>query len=60
MFSLEGLFGKRCVCDYIREVRGSEPLNIPGAEIPKNIVKAGRGFAANDVAKGSPELVLKC
>jgi hypothetical protein len=60
MSSLERLFGKRCVCYYVREVRRSEPLDVTGAEVPKNIVKAGRRFAANDVAKGQLELVLEC
>jgi hypothetical protein len=60
MSSLERLFGKRCVCDYVREVRRSEPLDVPGAEIPENIVKAGRRFTANDVAKGRLELVFEC
>jgi hypothetical protein len=59
MSSLERLFGKRCVCYYVREVRRSEPLDVPGAEVPKDIVKAGRRFAANDVAKGRLELVLQ-
>src|ERR1700719_5365574 len=58
MSSLERLFGKRCVRDYVGEVRRSEPLDVPGAEIPKNIVKAGRRFAANDVAKGRLKLLL--
>src|SRR5271156_3675920 len=58
--SPERLFGKRCVCYYVREVRRSEPPDVPGAEIPKNIVKAGLRFAANDVAKGRLELVLEC
>src|SRR5882757_10032135 len=60
MSPLEELFRKRRVCDDVREVRRSEPLDIAGAEIAKNVVKAGRRFAANDVAKGGPELVLKC
>src|SRR5258708_7810956 len=50
MSSLEELFRKRRVCDDVREVRRSEPFDVAGAEIPKNVVKAGRRFAANDVA----------
>src|SRR5271155_3276145 len=60
MSLLEELFRKWRVCDDVSEVRRSEPFDIAGAEIPKNVVKAGRRFAANDVAKGGPELVLKC
>src|ERR1700694_1740059 len=44
--SLERLFRKRRVCDEVREVRRSEPIDVSGAEIPKNIVKAGRWFAS--------------
>ena len=50
MSSLEELFRKRRVCDDVCEVRRSEPFDVAGAEIPKNVVKAGRRFAANDVA----------
>jgi hypothetical protein len=50
MSSLEELFRKRRVCDDVREIRRSEPFDVAGAEIPKNVVKAGRRFAANDVA----------
>src|SRR5271155_1192757 len=60
MSSLEELFRKRRVCEDVSEVRRSEPFDVAGAEIPKNVVKAGRRFAANDVAKGGPEFVLKC
>src|SRR5271163_1672863 len=60
MSSLEELFRKRRVCDDVREVRRSEPFDVAGAEIPKNVVKAGRRFAENDVAKGRTEFVLKC
>src|SRR5208282_5430049 len=58
--SVKQLFRKRRVCDDVREVRRSEPFDVAGAEIPKNVVKAGRRFAANDVAKGRTEFVLKC
>src|SRR6266853_1238438 len=50
MSSPEELFRKRRVCDDVREVRSSEPFDVAGTEIPKNVVKAGRRFAANDVA----------
>src|SRR5258707_10190364 len=50
MSLLEELFRKRRVCDDVCEVQRSEPFDVAGAEIPKNVVKAGRWFAANDVA----------
>jgi len=50
MSSLEELFRIRRVCDDVREVWRSEPFDVAGAEIPKNVVKASRRFAANDVA----------
>jgi hypothetical protein len=56
----ERLFGKWCVCDQIGEVRRREPLDVPDAEIPKDVVDGGRRLPPNDVAKALLELVLKC
>src|ERR1700676_4186174 len=50
MSSLEELFRKRRVCDDVCEVRRSKPFDVACAQIPKNVVKSGRRFAANDVA----------
>ena len=54
------LFGKRCVCENVGEVRRREPFDVPDAEIPKDVVNGGRRLLANDVAKADLELVLKC
>src|ERR1700692_3738847 len=54
------LFGKWCVCEEVPEARRREPLDIPAAEIPKDVVKAGLRLPANDVAKAGLEPVLDC
>jgi hypothetical protein len=54
------LFGKWCVREEVGEVGRREPLDVPDAEITKNIVKAGRRLLANEAAKALFELVLKC
>jgi hypothetical protein len=58
--SRERLFGKRCVFEEIGEARSREPLNAPCAEIPKEVVKAGRRLPTNDIAKARLELVFHC
>src|SRR5271170_6718702 len=56
----ERLFGKWRVCEDVGEARRREPLDVPDAEIPKDVVKAGRRLPTNDVAKARLELALKC
>lgn len=56
----ERLFGKWCVCEEVGEAWSREPLDVPAAEIPKDVVKAGRRLPTNDVVKARLELVLKC
>ena len=55
----ERLFGKWCVCEKVGEARSREPLDVPAAEIPKDVVKAGRRLSTNDAAQALFELVLK-
>jgi hypothetical protein len=48
------------ICNEVGEVRRREPLDVPDAEIPKDVVNGGRRLPANDVAKAHLELILKC
>jgi hypothetical protein len=38
-------------CEKVDEARSREPVNVSAAEIPKEVVKAGRRLPTNDVAK---------
>jgi hypothetical protein len=51
---------KWSVSEKVDEARSREPVNVSAAEIPKEVVKAGRRLPTNDVAKARLELVLQC